>query len=123
MEVDEQGNIVLDNWDRIFTQEIHPSEVDLRKYITNCDEYLCYDTTSQAEKEFNTILHQDSSADRTKLLRPTSSSKASRDISCSSSKTASSRRAQGRQTTSTSVWPGEYTRSLLPDATTSCQSS
>ena len=59
MESDEQGNIVLDNRDMVFTREIHPSEVDLRKYIANPDEYLYHDITSQAEREFDTILHQD----------------------------------------------------------------
>ena len=59
METDDLGNIVLDNRDRVFTREIHPSEVDLRKCIANCDEYLNYDITTQVEREFNTILHQD----------------------------------------------------------------
>ena len=58
-ETNKQGNIVVYNQDRVFTCTIHPSEVDLRKYIANCDEYLCSDITSQAEKEFDTILHQD----------------------------------------------------------------
>ena len=58
-ETDEQGDIILNNRDRVFTQEIHPSKVDLRKYIANRDEYLYYNITSQAEKEFDTILHQD----------------------------------------------------------------
>ena len=43
----------------MFDRPIHPSEVDLRKYIANRDEYLHFDITSQAEKEFDTILHQD----------------------------------------------------------------
>ena len=60
VETDDQGNFLLDNRDRVFTREIHPSEVDLRKYIANRDEYLYHDITSQAEREFNTILHQDS---------------------------------------------------------------
>ena len=59
METDEHGKILLDNRDRAFTREIHPSEVDLRKYIANHDEYLYYDITTQAEREFDTILHQD----------------------------------------------------------------
>ena len=59
LETDDNGNILLDNWDHVFTREIHPSEVDLWKYIANQDEYLYYDTTSQAEREFDTILHQD----------------------------------------------------------------
>ena len=58
MESDDQGNIVLDNRDRVFTRAIHPSEVDLHKYIANRDEYLYHDITSQAEREFDTILHQ-----------------------------------------------------------------
>ena len=57
METDDLGNILLDNRDRVFTREIHPSKVDLRKYIANCDEYLYYDITTQAEREFDTILH------------------------------------------------------------------
>ena len=59
METDEHGDIIADNRDHVFTWVIHPSEVDLRKCIANRDEYLHYDITSQAEKEFNTILHQD----------------------------------------------------------------
>ena len=50
---------VLDNRDQVFTRDVHTSEVDLRKYIANRDEYLYYDITSQAEKEFDTIIHQD----------------------------------------------------------------
>ena len=37
IESNDQGNIVLDNRDRVFTRAIHPSEVDLHKYITNQD--------------------------------------------------------------------------------------
>ena len=48
-----------DNRDRAFDRPIHTSEVDLRKYIANRDEYLYFDITSQAEKEFDMILHQD----------------------------------------------------------------
>ena len=59
METDDQGNVLLDNRDRVFTRGIHPSEVDLPKYIANRDEYLYHDITSQAEREFDTILHQD----------------------------------------------------------------
>ena len=59
METDEHGDIIADNRDHVFTRVIHPSEVDLHKYIANRDEYLYYDITSQAEKEFDTILHQD----------------------------------------------------------------
>ena len=59
METNEQGDIIVDNRDRVFTRTIHPSDVDLRKYIANHDEYLYFDITSQAEKEFDTILHQD----------------------------------------------------------------
>ena len=59
METNDLENIVLDNRDQVFTREIHPSEVDLRKYIANRDEYLYYDITTQAEWEFDTILHQD----------------------------------------------------------------
>ena len=43
----------------MFKRRIHPSEVDLRKYIANWDEYLYFDITSQAEREFDVILHQD----------------------------------------------------------------
>ena len=59
VEVDERGAITVDNRDRIFTHTIHPGEVDLRNYIANGDKYLYFDITSQAEKEFDTILHQD----------------------------------------------------------------
>ncbi len=59
LETNEQGDVVVDNRDQMFTRTIHPSEVDLRKYIANRDEYLYFDITSQAEKEFDTILHQD----------------------------------------------------------------
>ena len=59
METDEQGDIIVDNRDRAFTRTIHLSEVDLRKYIANHHEYLYFDITSQAEKEIDTILHQD----------------------------------------------------------------
>ena len=58
-ETNGQGDIVVDNRDQAFTRHIHPSEVDLRKYIANRDEYLYFDITSQAEKEFDAILHQD----------------------------------------------------------------
>ena len=51
---DDQGNIHLYNRDQVFTREIHPNKVDLGKYITNRDEYLYYDITSQAESEFDT---------------------------------------------------------------------
>ena len=47
----------MDNRDRVFDRPIHPSEVDLRKYIANRDNYLYFDITSQVE--FDTILHQD----------------------------------------------------------------
>ena len=57
--MDERGNVVVDNRDRVFTRTIHPGEVDLRKYIANQDKYMYFDITSQAEKEFDTILHQD----------------------------------------------------------------
>ena len=59
METDQRGDILVDNRDSVFTQVIHPSEVDLRKYIANQDKYLYYDISSQAEKEFDTILYQD----------------------------------------------------------------
>ena len=49
----------MDNRDRVFERLIHPSEVDLRKYVANRDEYLYFDITSQAERDFDTILHQD----------------------------------------------------------------
>ena len=58
-EVNGQGDIVVDNRNQAFTRHIHPSEVDLRKYIANRDEYLYFDITSQAEKEFDAILLQD----------------------------------------------------------------
>ena len=59
LETNKQGDAVVDNRDQAFTRTIHPSEVDLRKYIANRDEYLYFEITSQAEKEFDTILHQD----------------------------------------------------------------
>ena len=59
VEVHERGSITVNNRDRVFTCTIHPGEVDLRKYIAKRDEYLYFDITSQAEKEFDTILHQD----------------------------------------------------------------
>ena len=59
METDERGEILVDNRDGVFTQVIHPSKVDLHKYIANRDEYLYFDITSQPEKEFDTILHKD----------------------------------------------------------------
>ena len=59
LETNEQGDAVVDNRDQVFTRTIHPSEVDLCRYIANRDEYLYFDITSQAEKEFDTILHQD----------------------------------------------------------------
>ena len=58
-EVKGQGDLLVDNRNHAFTRPIHPSEVDLRKYIANRDEYLYFDITSQAEKEFDAILHQD----------------------------------------------------------------
>ena len=58
-EADSQGDLITDNRDQAFSRPIHPSEVDLRKYIANRDEYLYFDITSQAEKEFDAILHQD----------------------------------------------------------------
>ena len=45
-----RGELVVDNRDRVFNRLIHPSEVDLRKYIANWDVYLYFDVTSQAEK-------------------------------------------------------------------------
>ena len=51
--------MLADNRGQVFTRKIHPSEVDLRKYIANWDEYLYFEITSQAEQEFDTILHQD----------------------------------------------------------------
>ena len=59
LETDERGRVLTDNRGQVFTRKIHPSEVDLRKYIANRDEYLYYNITSQAEREFDTILHQD----------------------------------------------------------------
>ena len=59
LEKDEKGRVLNDNRKHVFTRKIHPSEVDLRKYIANRDEYLYYDITFQAEQEFDTILHQD----------------------------------------------------------------
>ena len=59
LETDEKGHVLADNRGQVFTRKIHPSEVDLRKYIANRDEYLYFDITSQAEREFDTILHQD----------------------------------------------------------------
>ena len=59
LETDDQGCVLTDNRKQVFNRKIHPREVDLRKYIANRDEYLYYDITSQAEREFDTILHQD----------------------------------------------------------------
>ena len=59
LETDDKGHVLTDNRGQVFTRKIHPSEVDLRKYIANRDEYLYYDITSQAERAFDTILHQD----------------------------------------------------------------
>ena len=59
LETDDKGRVLTDNRDQVFERRIHPGEVDLRKYIANRDEYLYYDITSQAEREFDTILHQD----------------------------------------------------------------
>ena len=59
LETDDQGRVLTDNRGQVLTRRIHPSEVDLRKYIANRDEYLYHDITSQAEREFDTILHQD----------------------------------------------------------------
>ena len=57
LETDDRGRVLTDNRGQAFTRKIHPSEVDVRKYIANRDEYLYYDITSQAEREFDTILH------------------------------------------------------------------
>ena len=59
LETDDKGRVLTDNRDQIFERRIHPGEVDLRKYIANRDEYLYYDITSQAEREFDAILHHD----------------------------------------------------------------
>ena len=59
LETDDDGRVRTDNRDQVFERRIHPGEVDLRKYIANRDEYLYYDITSQAEREFDAILHQD----------------------------------------------------------------
>ena len=59
LETDDKGRMLTDNRDQVFERRIHPGEVDLWKYIANRDEYLYYDITSQAEREFDTILHQD----------------------------------------------------------------
>ena len=59
METDKRDDVLIDNRDRVFNRATHPSEVDLRKYMANRDEYLYYNIASQAEKEFDTILHQD----------------------------------------------------------------
>ena len=48
---------------RCSLRKIHPSEVDLRKYIANRDEYLYHDITSHG-REFDTIL-QIACGDRT----------------------------------------------------------
>ena len=47
LETNEQGRVLADNRGQVFTWKIHPSEVDLRKYIANRDEYLYFDITSQ----------------------------------------------------------------------------
>ena len=49
LETDKKGRVIADNRGQVFTRKIHPSEVDLRKYIANRDEYLYFDITSQAE--------------------------------------------------------------------------
>ena len=59
LEMDERGRVLADNRGQVFKRKIHPSEVDLRKYIANRDEYLYFDIASQAERELDTILHQD----------------------------------------------------------------
>ena len=59
LETDKKGRMLADNRGQVFTRKIQPSEVDLRKYIANRDEYLYCDITLQAEREFDTILHQD----------------------------------------------------------------
>ena len=58
-ETDPQGNIIVDNHRSAFSRKIHPSEVELEKYIANRDEFLYYDITAQAEREFDALLHQE----------------------------------------------------------------
>ena len=58
LETDERGRVLTDNRGQVFTRKIHPSAVDLHKYIANRDECLYFDITSQAEREFDAILHQ-----------------------------------------------------------------
>ena len=58
-ETDPQGNVISDNSLSAFSRKIHPSEVELEKYIANRDEFLYHDITAQAEREFDTLLHQE----------------------------------------------------------------
>ena len=58
-ETDHQGNVILDNRSSAFSRKIHPSEVELEKYIANRDEFLYHDITAQAEREFDALLHQE----------------------------------------------------------------
>ena len=59
LETNQDGRVLQDNRDSLFERKIHPSEVDLEKYIANRDDFLYHDLTVQAEKEFDAILHQD----------------------------------------------------------------
>ena len=59
VETDAQGQVVVDDRDHLFMWPIHPGEVDFWNYNANRDEFLYHDITSQAEQEFDTILHQD----------------------------------------------------------------
>ena len=59
LETNQRGQILQDNRATLFDRDIHPSEVDLEKYIANRDDFLYYNITTQAEKEFDAILHQD----------------------------------------------------------------
>ena len=58
-ETDNQGNVLLDNRHSAFSRKIHPSEVELEKYIANRDDFLYHDITAQAEREFDALLHQE----------------------------------------------------------------
>ena len=120
-EVDNQGDLLVDNRDHAFTRPIHPSEVDLRKYIANRDEYLYFDITSQAEKEFDAILHQDCLRPlRKKLVRLISSNRAYLGINRSCCVMEYSQPGPERPITGTSAFLELFTPSLPLGVTTSC---
>ena len=59
-EINGDGEVILDNRDSMFLRKIRPGQFDLEKYIANRDDFLYHDTTTQAEKEFDVIIHQES---------------------------------------------------------------